>query len=198
VTDTGSYSIVNRREFYMTELLVSKGKGTNYGVDLTFSKYLTQGMYYMVTASLFDSKYAGGNGRWYDTRYNRRFIVNGLVGKEWMFDRNMLSVNIKGSVLGGQRYTPVDEAATAAHPDKEVQYDESRMYSRQFRPMLIGDFTVSYRLNRSRVAHEFALKSVNATGQKEYIEHRYNLKTQAIEPYRTATSLFNISYRFEF
>ena len=198
ITEAGSYSILNRKEFYMTETLISKGKGKNYGVDFTFSKYLTNGMYYMVTTSLFDSRYKAGDGNWYNTRYNRRFIANGLVGKEWMLGRNMFSVNLKASMLGGQRYTPVDEAATLAHPDKEVQYDETKMYSKQFSPMFIGDFSISYKMNRKNVSHEFAVKSVNATGQKEYIEHKYNTKTQVIEPYKTATSVFNISYRIEF
>ena len=198
VTDRGTYSIINRKEFYVTEVLQSKGKGRNYGVDLTFSQYFNKGVYYLVTGSLFDSRYQAGNGHWYDTRYNRKFAVNGLIGKEWTFQGNRLGVNVKGTVLGGQRYTPVDEAATLDHPDHVVQYDESQTYSRQFSPMLIGDFSVSYTLNRNSVLHEFAVKSVNATGQKEYIEHRYNLKTRVVEPYWTATSMFNISYRFEF
>jgi hypothetical protein len=198
VTENGPYSILNRRDFYITEILVGKGKGQNYGIDLTFEKYLSKGIYYMFTASLFDSKYRGGDGKWYDTRYNRRFILNGLAGREWMLGRDMFGVNFKAGVLGGQRYTPVDEAATLVHPDKEVQYSTAQMYSKQFSPMFIGDFSISYRMNRKRVAHEFAVKSVNATSQKEYIEHRYNMKTQEIEPYMTATSMFNVSYRIEF
>lgn len=198
VTETGSYSILNRREFYMTEILVSEGKGENYGIDLTFSKYLTKGMYYMITASLFDSRFKAGDGNWYDTRYNRKFIINGLVGKEWMFGRDMLSINLKASRMGGQRYTPVDEAATLAHPDKEVQYDETKMYSEQFSSMFIGDFSISYKMNRKNVAHGFSVKSVNATGQKEYVEHKYNLKTQTIDPYQPTNSVFNVSYRIEF
>ena len=198
VTENGSYSVINRKNFYINELLVSKGKGRNYGVDLTFEKYLTKGIYYMVTASLFDSKYRGGDGKWYNSRYNRNFILNGLIGKEWMLGRDVLGVNLKASVMGGQRYTPVDEAATLAHPDKEVQYDETRMYSEQFSPMFIGDFSISYRMNRKNVAHEFAVKSVNATGQKEYQGHRYNIRTNKIEPYMHSTPMFNISYRIEF
>ena len=152
----------------------------------------------MATGSLFDSRYRAGDGRWYNTRYNRKFIVNALIGKEWMFNRDMLSINIKGSLLGGQRYTPVDVPASLQHPDKEVQYDETQMYRKQFPTQFIGDFTLSYRLNRRRVAHEFAVKSVNATGQKEYVNHRYNLNTGRIVPYFTATSLFNISYQLAF
>lgn len=198
VSEDGSYSVLNRKDFYITEVLVSEGKGENYGIDLTFEKYLTHGIYYMATASFFSSKYKGGDGNWYNTRYNRKFIVNGLVGKEWLFGRNILGINLKMSVLGGQRYTPVDEAATLAHPDKEVQYDETRMYSEQFSPMVIGDFSISYKMNRKNFAHEFGIRSINATKQKDYREHRYNIKTQQIEPYKNATTIFNVSYRIEF
>lgn len=198
VTETGSYSILNRREFYMVESLVSKGEGRNYGVDVTFSKYLTKGLYYMLTASLFRSEYKAGDGNWYNTRYDRRFIVNGLIGKEWMFGSNMFSVNLKASTIGGQRYTPVDESATWAHPDKEVQYDESQQFSKQFSPMFVGDFSISYKINRRNLAHTVAVKSVNATQQKEYINHKFNLHTRTIEPFFSSNSLFNFIYRIDF
>ncbi|MGJ1266440.1 TonB-dependent receptor [Sphingobacterium spiritivorum] len=198
VSETGSYSILNRKDFYITQSLVSEGKGKNYGVDITFSKYLTNGMYYMLTTSLFQSRYQSADGDWFDTRYNRRFVANGLIGKEWMLDRNMLSVNLKLTTMGGQRYTPVDKAATLAHPDKEVQYDESRQFSEQFSPMFIGDFSISYKMNRRKTAHTFALKSVNATRQKEYLKHKYNIITGNIEPVYSTNSLFNVSYKIDF
>ncbi|MGJ1263229.1 TonB-dependent receptor [Sphingobacterium spiritivorum] len=198
VSETGSYSILNRNDFYITQSLVSEGKGKNYGVDITFSKYLTNGMYYMLTTSLFQSRYQSADGDWFDTRYNRRFVANGLIGKEWMLDRNMLSVNLKLTTMGGQRYTPVDKAATLAHPDKEVQYDESRQFSEQFSPMFIGDFSISYKMNRRKTAHTFALKSVNATRQKEYLKHKYNIITENVEPVYSTNSLFNVSYKIDF
>ena len=52
-----SYSVLNRREFYVEEALVNKGKGRNIGVDITLEQYLSRGFYYLVTASVFDSKY---------------------------------------------------------------------------------------------------------------------------------------------
>lgn len=198
VSENSSYSIINREDFYLTSILLSKGRGENYGVDLTFEKYLTKGIYYMATASIFQSRYRGGDGNWYNTRYNRNFIINGLIGKEWILGSNVLGVNLRASLLGGQRYSPVDEAGTLDHPDKEVQYDKSRMYSEQFSPMLFTDFSLSYKINRKRVAHEVAIKSVNASSQRDYIGHKYNIKTQQIEPFREATTIFNISYRLEF
>ena len=198
VTADGSFSILNRDDFYITQALVNKGKGRNYGVDVTFERYLVRGLYYMFTGSLFESEYMAADGNWYNTRYNRNFILNALGGKEWMLGRNMFSVNLKTTLMGGQRYTPVNETATLAHPDKEVQYDQSRMYSQQFSPVFLANFTIAYKMNREKVAHEFAVKGVNATNAEEYTQHKYNVQTGVIEPYKRANSLFNVSYKIEF
>jgi hypothetical protein len=198
ITEKGVYSILNRKNFYITQELVSRGKGRNYGVDVTFSKYLTKEMYYMLTASMFQSEFKAADAKWHNTRYNRNYVINGLIGKEWMIGRNMFSANLKLTTMGGQRYTPVDEAATLAHPDKEVQYRDDLMFSKQFSPMFIGDFTISYKLNRNKVTHTFALKSVNATRQKEYIGHKYNIISNHIEPVYSTNAIYNISYRIDF
>lgn len=179
-----SYSVLNRSLFYVEDALVNEGKGRNYGLDVTLEKYLTKGYYYMLTASVFDSKYRGGNGVWFNTKYNRRFVVNGLVGKEWMLGvqkRNLLSVNLKLTYQGGNRYTPVDESASLHHVDKEIQYDETNAYARQFAPMLLANYAISYRMNRTNRSHEFAVKWLNASRTKEYYEHAYNVKNNRIE-----------------
>ena len=196
-----SFSVLNRSDFYVENTLVNKGRGRNIGVDITWERALSKGLYYMVTASLFDSRYRGGDGVWHNTRFNRKYVLNGLIGKEWMLGRNkqnILSVNLKMTLQGGERYAPIDVEATMAHPDKEVQYDETRAYSIQRSPMLIGNYTVSYRINKRRVSHEFAIKGINFTGAKEYIQHLYNIKTEKIEASEQKTGLTNISYKIEF
>ena len=201
VVADSSYSILNRSTFYVEDALVNKGKGQNIGIDITLERYLKKGLYYMITASLFDSRYCGGDGVWHSTKFNRRYIVNGLIGKEWMMGRNkqnILSANLKLTVQGGNRYSPIDEEATLAHPFKEVQYDETKAYSQQLSPMFIANATVSYRMNKRTTAHEFALKMLNVTGCGEYYGHDYNIQTNVIEPQYGKTSLFNISYKLEF
>ncbi len=196
-----SYSVLNRRDFYVENALVNQGKGRNVGIDITLERYLNKGLYYMVTTSIFDSKYYGGDRKWHNTLYNRNFIVNMLGGKEWMVGhekQNMFSVNFKVTIQGGDRYTPVDEFATLLDPDRDVQYDETKAFSKQFSPMFITNFSVGYKINRKKVSHEFSIKSLNTTGCKEYYGHEYNFKTDKIKPVRGATSLPNVSYKLEF
>ncbi len=199
--ENGSYSVLNRTNFYVEGALVNKGKGRNLGIDLTLERYLNKGWYYMITGSLFDSRYSGGDGKWHSTRFNRNFIVNGLIGKEWMMGRykqNVLSVNLKATLQGGDRYSPVDEAATMTHPDKETQYDESRAYSQQFSPQVITNATVSFKINKRKSSHEFAVKVINLTGATQYSGHEYNLQTGVIEPYEQTTLIGNVSYKLQF
>lgn len=196
-----SFSVLNRSNFYVEDALVNKGRGRNYGVDITFERYLDKGLYYMITGSVFSSRYCGGDGVWHNTKFNRNFVVNGLIGKEWALGRNkqnILSVNLKLTVQGGDRYSPVEEQTTLAHPDKEVQYNEHQAYSKQFSPMFLANYSVSYKMNKRKVAHEFAIKGINATGYKEYYGHEYNIKTGVIEPRRLKTSILNISYKLDF
>ncbi|WP_293672062.1 TonB-dependent receptor [uncultured Parabacteroides sp.] len=196
-----SYSVLNRREFYVEEALVNKGKGRNIGVDITLEKYLSGGLYYLVTASIFDSRYKGGDGVWHNTRFNRRYILNTLIGKEWMIGKgrqNILSANTKLTLQGGERYSPLDNAASLAHPDKEAQYDETRAYSQQYPVMFIANFTVSYKINRKRVAHEFAIKALNVTGTKEYYGYHYNLRSGVMERNGNSIPISNVSYKLEF
>ncbi len=201
VVADSSYSVLNRKTFYVEEALVNKGNGRNVGIDITLEKYLSKGLYYMVTASLFDSKYKGGDGVWRNTRFNRSYIVNALIGKEWMVGRskqNMLSINLKFTYQGGDRYSPVDMEATLNHPDKEIMYDETRAFSEQYPSMFIANVTASYKINRRKVSHEFAIKTINTTGTKEYYGHGYNMKTGTIDKLDNSTAIPNISYKLNF
>ena len=76
-----SYSVLNRSDFYVEDALINKGRGCNIGIDITLERFLEKGLYYMVSGSLFDSRYRGGDGVWYDTKFNRNYVINGLIAR---------------------------------------------------------------------------------------------------------------------
>lgn len=197
-----TFSFINLQgdeDLFIAREMVNGGKGLNYGVDITFEQFMTRGFYYMATASLFDSRYRTDTGEWYNTRYNRNFAVNLLAGKEWQLGKkrqNMLNVSGRLTLQGGDRYSPIDVAAS--EQQQEAVYDQSRPYSEQLSPAFIAHMTVSYRINRRKVAHEIALKVLNITGYKDYYGHRYNYVTHKVEAEREANIIPNISYKIEF
>ena len=125
-------SMINYQDFWMMLPLVNDGKGKNYGIDLTLERYLHHGYYYLLTASLFNSRYMGGDGVWRNTRLNRNYIFNALGGREWNMGKqkqNLLSLSLRFTLQGGERYIPADEAALIAM--HTVVYDNSRAYETQ-------------------------------------------------------------------
>ena len=63
----------------------------------------------MITASVYDSKYKGGDDKERDTRFNQNFVLNILSGKEWQLNNNnTFSINGKLTIIGGKRQSPVN------------------------------------------------------------------------------------------
>lgn len=195
-----SFSLINQQnDWFFNGKLQNTGKGRNYGIDITFEKYLSKGYYYMATASLFNSQYSGGDQVWRDTRYNRNFALNFLAGKEWLLGhdkQNILGLNARLSYQGGDHYSPINTALSLANQD--VVFDETKAFSQQYPSAFTSHFTASYKLNKKKTAHEFALKIINLTQYREYLGFRYNHQTQAVDVNREATFIPNVSYRIDF
>ncbi len=192
-------SIINQFDFWMTDPLVNNGKGRNFGVDLTLERYLKEGFYYMLTASVFDSEYTGDDGVWHNTRYNRRFLANALGGKEWVLGRNkqkVLGINLRLNVMGGSRYTPLDQAASLA-AERPIE-DESRLMEEQNPTALILHVTVKYQIHRPKVTHEFGAMMLNITGNKDYYGFDYNFATHRMDHMTSTVGIPNIYYRISF
>ncbi len=195
-----SFSLLNvQNDWFFAEKLQNTGKGRNYGIDLTLEKFMSGGYYYLITASLFNSEYTGGDGVWRSTRFNRNFVVNTLFGKEWQVGKsrqNSLGLNARVRYQGGSRYSPVDE--TASHHAGQIFYDETKAFSRQAQPVFNVHLTASYTVNGRKNSRELALKLLNVTGQPDFYGYRFNLKTNTIEKDLVSVIIPNLSYRVEF
>ncbi|MDR0370943.1 MAG: TonB-dependent receptor [Prevotellaceae bacterium] len=192
-------SLINYQNFYVLFPLVNDGAGKNYGIDFTLERYLRNGYYYLLTASLFESLYRGGDGVWCNTRLDRNFLINALGGKEWRlgkYRQNVLGVNLRCSFQGGDRYIPVDEAASKVA--QAVIYDNSQAYEAQLSPAFISHLTVSYKINKKSLSHEVALKIFNANGYREFSGYYYDYHADEPVMYKSAITIPNLYYKVEF
>ncbi|MEI6141456.1 MAG: TonB-dependent receptor [Mariniphaga sp.] len=195
-----SFSMINQQnDWFFNERLQNTGLGENYGLDLSLEKYLSHGYYFMLTGSLFTSRYKGGDDIWRDTRYNRNFAFNYLFGKEWQtgkYKQNSLGINARICFQGGDHYSPVN--ATASLVANDAVFDETRAFSKQFSPSFTSHFTASYKINKKGSAHEIALKIINATMYQEFTGFQFNYQTQKVDERREALFIPNLSYKIEF
>jgi hypothetical protein len=190
----------NNNTLFFDDLLVSEGEGRNMGVDLTLEKFLNKGFYYMITASLFDSKYTDAEGIERNTRFNRNLVLNVLAGKEWKVrNNNIFSVNVRINYLGGNRIEPIDIPSSLEK--KAVVYAETegnKAFNNQHDALPVVSLTISYRKNKPNYTSIWSLQLLNVTGTMEYSRDFYNLKTETIDTQMDGIMIPNLSYRIEF
>jgi hypothetical protein len=200
VTPRTSFSMSNlEMDWFFNDSLVNKGTGTNIGIDITLERFLHEGYYYLVTASVFDSRYTGGDGIERNSRFNKIVVMNFLFGKEWKTGREKngtFGLNWRFSYLGGDRISPVDYAASRLARD--VVYNESDAFSDRKPSTWYLDFTASWQRNKPRFSSTWSLQFVNLLFQKEFLGYRYNIKTGGVDPLKEAIVIPNISYRVNF
>ena len=195
-----SFSMMNlEMDWFFNDSLINKGTGRNIGIDVTQERFLNAGYYYLVSASVFDSKYKGGDGIERNTRFNKNYVVNFLFGKEWTTGKNkenILGINWKFSLLGGDRVTPVDQNASALAGD--VVYNESKAFTQQKPTVYYLDFSASWQRNKPGHSSTWSFQFVNLLFQKEFFGYRYNFRTHNAEPFRQMIVIPNLSYRIDF
>jgi hypothetical protein len=187
---------------FFNQVLISEGTGRNVGVDVTLERYLDNGFYYMLTGSVFDSKYTANDGIQRNTRFNKNYVVNGLIGKEWPVGRNKnnsISANVRVNYLGGNRIEAIDPGKSVEAQD--VVYGETGgtlSFADNHKDTPISSFTVSYRKNKKKYSSVWSLQVLNSGQTEEFDKHIFNTNTQMVETEYSSVVIPNLSYRIEF
>ncbi len=197
----GSYiSTINIDDIWsFNDSLVNSGTGRNYGVDITLERYLNRGYYYLITTSLFESKYKGGDGNEYNTRFNRNYVFNIMGGKEWYVGKalnNIMGANIRFTYVGGDRIHPINYLASTEQ--QEIVEDLSRAYADQLPPAPILSLSFSYRMNKPSRSGIWSFQLINALAHKEFQEYEFNTESNTIEKVEDLIMIPNLSYKIEF
>ena len=197
-----TYSILNHNLFYQDRALVNEGAGRNYGIDLTLERYLKDGLYGMLTATLFKSEYRDAQGEWHHTRHDRGWITNILGGKEWMVGKghkNVFGLNGRLTMMGGDRYTPMVPGTTfddvSKRPDRTIPQDGDNPYSKQMNMNIGFAFSVKYTINKKHTSHHFILEYLQ---MRSFQGQTFDIRTHDLVDKFTSLTFPNIAYRVEF
>ncbi|MEO8474514.1 MAG: TonB-dependent receptor [Chryseolinea sp.] len=178
--------------------LANAGSGRNYGLELTLERFFSKGYYFLITTSLFDSKYKGSDGILRNTAFNTNYVFNALAGKEWQIGggKNFISVNIKLTTIGGKRLTPVNFEASQQRGT--TVYDENNAFGAQQTPYFRTDLRLTYRKEYAHSTLETSLDLQNLTNHKNVFLQSYNPRTNTVIT-QYQQSFFPVPYvRFTF
>ncbi len=197
---TSTYSILNSMDGYNTESLTNNGLGRNYGLELTYERFLHKNLYYLVSASLYDSKYKAANGNWYNTRFNTNQAVSVTIGKEWTLSEKrknrVIGFNVKSVYMGGWRNTPID--LERSKQKGETVFNDDKTFTLKNPDYYRLDIRVSLKRNYKKLTSTVALDLQNATNRKNVGGQYYNANTQQIQYFYQAPLIPILSYKLEF
>lgn len=184
--DSNTICTLNLEDSYTNEVFVSKGKGRNYGVELSLEKYLSNRFYFMFSNSLYQSKYTAADGLERNTRFNGNYISNLVAGKEFVFaeGKRTLGINIKTVYAGGYRTTPID--AEQSQQLGYTVYKEKEAYSLQNPAYMRADMRISMKWNKKHLTSTLSLDIQNLTGRKNISGSYYDAtQNKVVTTYQT-------------
>ncbi|MBK7762332.1 MAG: TonB-dependent receptor [Bacteroidetes bacterium] len=176
-----AYSSLNQGasfNFTFPDPLNNKGKGYNAGVDITLEKFFSKYFYYLITTSIYTSKYKSSDNVWRNTDFNGAYNLNVLAGKEFTLGKaktTRLVGGFKFNLSGGKWYTPIDSALSAQK--KQYEGIDAETNTLQFAPYHRLDIRVGFKVNRKRYHHQFSLDLINVYNQKNTLGLSYIPKT---------------------
>lgn len=185
--EPGSFSMLNAITFQreLPDTLVNGGKGKNYGAELTLEKFLDKGFYFLLTTSLFESKYKGSDEKWRSTAFDSKYVVNFLVGNEVEVFRKKdakyrkwLTFDGKITLAGGQRYTPID--LEQSRLEQATKYMNDLAYSKKFKDYFRPDIRVAFKLEGKKTSQEWAFDVQNITNSQNPLYNEYDVDSESV------------------
>jgi hypothetical protein len=192
------YSVINEDAGFITDTLLNNGKGKNYGIEISMEKNFSKNFYYLVNASVYQSRFRIDNEAERNTSYNGAYNFHVLAGKEFKLrgNRDIIGINFKLTHAGGKRYIPIDLEKSIAG-GRQI-YDWENAFSPQLPAYFRSDLQLVYRRNKPRHAVEWRLDLQNVTNHLNAAYYYYNPSSQQISLKRQVGILPVFSYRIEF
>ena len=178
--------------------LVNKGTGKNYGVEFTVEKFMSKNYYLLFNSTLYRSTYTNGfNKKEWSTVFDGKYLFNLASGYELTLKKGWtLFADVKSSLAGGTRYTPVFEEESKQQ--RRLVYDNSRINELQVRYYFRTDLRIGYRKNWKRFTDELAIDLQNVTNRKNIYGLSFDLNKGTYSEMLLQGFMPMVTYRVNF
>ncbi len=194
---TSPISTLVLEDGYFTDPLINKGTGRNYGLEMTLEQFFHNNTYFLLSSSLYDSKYKALDGVLRNSRYNGNFAFSLTAGKEYEWKKNRtFGLNIKTIYSGGFRMTPIDFEKSAELG--QTEYIEQLAFTEQRPDYFRTDFRISLKRNRPKSTSTISLDIQNITNHQNLGGQYYEVMSGEIKKWYMMPLLPVFSYRIEF
>lgn len=178
---TSVYATLNEDSGFVTDSLINKGRGKNYGIELSLEKSFSHNFYYLINGAVFNSSFTIDNQPERNTAYAGNYSIHLLGGKEFEVNRrqNRVGVNLKITQTGGRRYVPID-LERSIEENRQV-HNWSEAFEHQLPAYFRTDFQLVYKINRQRYSFEWRLDVQNLTNHRNAGWYYYDVAEQSVK-----------------
>ncbi|MFC4874467.1 TonB-dependent receptor [Negadavirga shengliensis] len=192
-----TYSIINQEWTFMTDPLVNRGLGKNYGAEFTLEQFTHRNLYFLLSASLYNSLYKTEENRWRNTRFNGRANLVFTAGKEYHWKKNrVFGFNLRSIYGGGLRNTPINLEESIAKG--ETVWEEARGFEEQNPAYFRTDIRVSLKRNRPRSTQTLSLDIQNISNRKNVFGSYFEPMEGTVKTAYLTPMIPILAYRVEF
>ncbi|MBI9034962.1 MAG: TonB-dependent receptor [Bacteroidales bacterium] len=190
------YVLLNEMNGRSYNMLTNEGTGRNYGIELTLERFFANNYYFMITGSLYDTKFKAKDGVWNNSQYNNHFNGNFLFGKEFTLGKPekgmILNVNTRLSYTGGMPYSPIDLERSHQERQTVINLDE---YMQKYGDGIFNfNLAVGLRMNRRNTSHEIKLDIQNVLNSQATVMRYYDSYLAEIQEVPQLALLPNLMY----
>ncbi|MCP4443648.1 MAG: TonB-dependent receptor [Aureispira sp.] len=202
-----SFSLLNYgnefSDFYPVNLnnLESKGKGRNYGGELTIEKFFSEGYYGLLAVSYQQATYLGADNIERPTAFGNGLTAQLVAGKEFKIGReklNRISLDMKVAYSNGRHTLPIDTLSSILF--QQSVYDNSNGFSEKLPDYFRVDFKIGFLFNskKAKLNHRLYFDFLNVLNWRN-IAGRYFDKFLNTIRTRTQLPLYvDILYQIRF
>jgi hypothetical protein len=191
-------STTNNEEGFITDPMVNKGTGRNYGVELTLEQFTHNNVYFLLSSSLYDAKYRALDGVLRNSQYNGNYAFALTAGKEFHAEGSSrtFGINFRTLYTGGFRTTPIDY--NKSMEEGTTKYIESQSFDEKLPDYFRTDIRFSLKRNRAKFTSTLALDIQNVTNRKNVYGSYFDPQTNKVKTAYQLPLLPILSYRIEF
>lgn len=170
-----SFSLINQEDNYVIAALSNKGRGKNYGVEMTLERFWNDQFYFLSTLSLYQSKYQASDLIWRNTRFNSNSILSVTMGKEWNLHTkktSTIALDLKVTNHGGVRVTPINLQQSILR--KTTVLDNTRIYEEKLPDIFRIDLQTQWKTQYKNRTGSLIAGVQNLTNRKNPVRQYYD------------------------
>ena len=194
-----AYSILNSIEVYPSAGLISKGTGSNYGLEVLAEKSFFDKSYFIVGGSYYKSLYEGSDHVERSTRFDGSYTINATYGREWtkMKKESQRSFGVSGRALflGGLREMRIvpDQLSPGT-----VYSDNVAVFENKLKDYFRFDLRLNWRKNKKNYTRTIAIDIQNLLNTQNEAYHYYDHVKRGINTQYQLGTIPVLVYRIDF